>query len=102
MKILIDDFRWMLPDGSLPDVIFRSTHAFEAFALDRLASIDEIYLDHDLGEGEETGYDFITRLENLHHKGEFPLPAKIVCVSDNGSGRYRIQQVIDNLYKERQ
>lgn len=63
----------------------------------------ELYLDHDLGE-EKTGYDLITIIEKDHHESSKwfgLLPAKIVCVSDNGSGRLRIQQVIEKLYKER-
>lgn len=105
VKILVDDFRYNLPDGSLPDLIIRN-FATAYKLLDYIEQPStELYLDHDLGE-EKTGYDLITIIEKDHHQASGSnwfglLPAKIVCVSDNGSGRLRIQQVIDNLYKER-
>lgn len=99
MKILIDDKRTVLPDGSIPDAIFKSPYVFEAFCgWNRLARHDEVYLDHDMGEHERTGYQLITELEELFFLSNQPLPSKIVCVSDNAPGRARIQQVIDKLY----
>jgi|SRR5712692_5919451 len=111
MKILIDDQRSILPDGTLPDVIIRTFTAANnvvlglGFAYDNPQGLGgmELYLDHDLGE-EKTGYDFICNLErelySISDMGtDLYLPEKIVCVSDNPAGRKRIQQVIDKLYK---
>jgi hypothetical protein len=98
MKILIDDYRNRLPDGSKPDAIFRSPFVFNILCGWERIHHDEIYLDHDMGDGERTGYDLITEFERGRHEYGWPLPDKIVCVSDNPMGRYRIQQVIDKLY----
>lgn len=100
MKILVDDIRDWLPDGSTPDIIIRNFNtAWEM--LDYIENTGcELYLDHDLGGGK-TGYDLITIIEKDHHEKSSSfgtLPAKIVCVSDNPPGRARIQQVIDKLY----
>lgn len=104
MKILIDDERKSLPDGTRPDIIIRNYRAALLVGWGVFEGND-VYLDHDLGS-VRTGYDWITKLEEFHHNykdaigfttGEH-LPAKIVCVSMNGPGRLRIQQVIDNLY----
>ncbi len=54
---------------------------------------DIIYLDHDLGENEKTGYDVISWIEQFHTP-----PGAIVCVSMNPPGRDRINQVIKKIY----
>jgi hypothetical protein len=97
VRILIDDERSLLPNGNQPDLIARNYTAAVSLLI-ILRTDDEVYLDHDLGGGR-TGYDWITMLEReLLRFGVVEQPAKIVCVSDNPPGRYRIQQVIDNLY----
>ena len=73
-------------------------------ALLNMGPWDEVHLDHDLGSYENgreyTGYDLISWLEEAVANGDTVLPGKIWCVSSNPSGRARIQQVIDKLYKE--
>ncbi len=75
-------------------------------ALLHMGPWDILYLDHDLhcwDNGKEyTGYDLISWLEEVVLSGELTLPGDIVCVSDNASGRERIQLVIDKLYKRGQ
>jgi len=75
-------------------------------ALLHMGPWDILYLDHDLHcwqDGKEyTGYDLISWLEEASANGECNLPGNIECVSDNPSGRARIQQVIDKLYKRGQ
>lgn len=62
---------------------------------------DVLYLDHDLGDfsgpdGRElTGYSVMCWLEE--HREH--LPGKIVVVTDNGSGRQKIELVINKLYR---
>lgn len=103
MRILIDDKRDFLPDGSAPDLIVRN-FATGMFVLDYLITDDdELYVDHDLGEENEdhTGYRLLSILEDGVHNGTTYLPEKVECVSDNGAGRLRIQLVIDKLYRGR-
>lgn len=97
MKILIDDRKSFLPNDETPDVIFRNPDAFWGWPL---GIHDEIYLDHDLGEGKPTGYDIIVELERMVHESENAkawFPRKIVCVSLNGAGRKRIELVIESI-----
>lgn len=101
MKFLIDDKRSKLPDGSEPDIIARTYQAGLA-VMNLLTSYDELYVDHDLGDGnpDATGYRILTLLEEDIVSGFVPdngIPHKIICVSDNGPGRYRINQVIDSI-----
>lgn len=100
MKILIDDEKNLLPDGSVPDLIIRNYGA-AYLLLDLIESPSvELYLDHDLGE-EKTGYDLITFIEKDYMESSEwigLLPEKIVCVSNNPPGRARILQVVGKLY----
>lgn len=102
MKILIDDEKDVAPDGTVPDLIARNYEA-GLRVLGNFTPEDEIYLDHDLGDKDETlnGYKLLSDLEEWLLNVPEARPAKIVCVSHNGPGRARIQQVIENLYKER-
>lgn len=104
MKVLVDDEKDFLPDGTVPDLIIRN-YGTAYMLLDLIeSSTTDLYLDHDLGE-EKTGYDLITLIEKDYmERRESPalwfgiLPAKIVCVSNNPPGRARIEQVIGKLY----
>jgi hypothetical protein len=96
LRILLDDEKTHLPDGSVPDLIIRNYDA--AMLLWICSDIDwtELYIDHDLGT-EKTGYDFLCEIEKADQQGE-DTPGKIVCVSNNGAGRLRMQLVIDKIY----
>jgi hypothetical protein len=107
LRILVDDEKTDLPDGSSPDIILRNygiaadwlVNYWCSETYDR--SRDELYLDHDLGEKliENTGYKLICAIEEAVFYG-MTLPRRIVCVSNNPAGRARIQQVIAKLYRE--
>ena len=113
MKILIDDKKNYLPDGSMPDIIIRTADVAQIF-FGMLTENDELYIDHDLGSDQRTGYDLMCVLEDAHigarwsprkelingliNATKSELPKSITCVSDNPAGRQRIQQVIDKLY----
>lgn len=106
MKILIDDVRIYLPNGDRPDII-ASSYTSGMYLLSLLARDGELprhhlFLDHDLGEADEaqTGYKIISIIEEqaLGYGDYTWRPFSITCVSDNGAGRQRIQQVIDKLY----
>lgn len=59
---------------------------------------DVLYLDHDLGDKsvpEKTGYTIVCWLEQHPEH----LPGKIVLVTNNGSGRERMQLVLNRLYR---
>ena len=76
-------------------------------ALKYMGPWDILYLDHDLhcweNNREYTGYDLICWIEEqVALCNREVLPGNIECVSDNPSGRARIQQVIDKLYKRGQ
>ena len=64
---------------------------------------DKLLIDHDLGDfdndgNERTGYDIMCQLEEeVMLYDQTKLPKVIQCVSSNGPGRKRIQQVIDKL-----
>src|SRR5260370_39267985 len=102
MKILIDDFRDSLPDGTAPDLIARNYQTGENLIFMFGASYatswkdHDLFIDHDLGGGEyETGYDLLCVIEETifsdpNNKRNY-LPKSITCVSDNPPGRKRIQ-----------
>ena len=101
MKVLIDDKRIALPDGTTPDLIARTYQAGLA-VMNLLTSGDELYLDHDLGETDvdHTGYRILSLFVDDVDQDFVPesaIPCKVVCVSDNAYGRMRIQQLIDKL-----
>lgn len=103
MKVLIDDHRVTLPDGGIPDLIVRNFRTGQWAIHFLMTDDDELYIDHDLGseDDRETGYQLMCILEMEILNGEAYLPRKIECVSDNGGGRLRIQQVINKLYEWR-
>lgn len=103
MKILIDDERNQLPDGSLPDLILRNYTAAQTFLAGWSFNdtSDVLYVDHDLGTEDPaaTGYGILCLVELLlEMQPGYQLPYDIKCVSDNGPGRQRIDQVIERLY----
>lgn len=56
-------------------------------------------LDHDLGDGNGTGYDVVCWLEEMFYSDEkFILPIETKVHSANPVGRKRMLQVIEKLY----
>lgn len=98
-KIWLDDER-QPPDESWDwhkDILF-------AFQFIRNGIVDEISLDHDLGEGQPTGYDLLIMLErNVSEGWLFRLP-KFHIHSANPVGRENMERAItsiERLYKEK-
>ncbi|MCK9432542.1 MAG: hypothetical protein M0R00_06260 [Candidatus Omnitrophica bacterium] len=90
--LLIDDFR----DYGCDRTEKTFSGGIEAL---KSESWDIVYLDHDLGfyiDGDSrTGYDILCWLEqNLQY-----LPKEIKIVSDNPSGRERMELVLKKLYR---
>lgn len=106
MKILIDDERNTLPDGSIPDIIIRNFGAamlfwmlWDEWSWENL----ELYVDHDLGNPEDgSGYDFLANIEATMASPDtkpIQLPAKIVVVSANIPGAERMEACVKSIYK---
>lgn len=100
--LLIDDLRTN-SDDSCGDATVIARNPIEGNTLLlNYGPWDKLLIDHDLGYFDETGqeftgYDIMCLLEeNVLVHGQ-PCPTEIVCVSSNGPGRKRIQQVIDKL-----
>lgn len=90
MKILLIDDRRIFPCDKVA-----KTYAEGLLALAE-TQWDVLYIDHDLGT-DKTGYDILCWLEqNPQH-----VPKKIIVVSQNPSGRARMQLVVDKLLKDK-
>ena len=84
MRVLLDDER------SSPDGWVRVNWPEEAIALLKLGIVDEISLDHDLGdESRGTGYDVIRWIEEAVALYSFE-PPKILVHSANTSTREKM------------
>ena len=88
MKVYLDDLR-TTPEGW--------THVFwpdEAISLLKTGQVEEISLDHDLGDDERgTGYDVILWIEKAVVTEGF-IPPKIYVHSANSSARLRMESGI--------
>ncbi len=95
MKIYLDDER-ETPEGYVRVYLVDGLITYmNSMAKD----IEEISLDHDLGENTPTGYDFLKWLEEkVFHCRNFPVP-KLVIHSANGVGRQNMQRAIDSILK---
>ena len=61
----------------------------DALRLLRRFDYDELYLDHDLGEDQRTGYGL---LNQVYADGR--LPRRVICISWNPVGRERIERAL--------
>lgn len=86
MKLWLDDLR-PAPDGW----IWAKTVP-EAIEILNSHNVSEVSLDHDLGENEQTGYDFACELERRAFEGQ-PLPLWAVH-SANPTGRDNIVRAL--------
>ena len=94
MKIWLDDFR------EPPDTSWRWTKsAEETIALFCCYSIAEISLDHDLGEGQKTGYDVIKWIEKevIKNGNTHFFPYKITVHSANPVGGVGIKKAVKRI-----
>ncbi len=95
LRLFLDDLRTPPPGYRL----FRTAAELRAWVEGHgLEGVEEISLDHDLGEGE-TGYDFINWLERYvvaHDLRELP---RIVSHSANPVGRSNIERAAERLQR---
>lgn len=98
MKLWLDDTR-PAPEGWMH--VASVADAILWCKIIGLSEVEEISLDHDLGENVATGYDFMKWLENESTKDEFVLPI-IHIHSANPVGRVNMQRAIDSINRMRQ
>jgi len=91
INVFMDDLR-DCPDG----FILVKTVSQLIYKLDELKELDQevntLSLDHDLGENEPTGYDFVKYLVELGNYDPSVYPKQIFLHTANGVGR-------DNMFK---
>jgi hypothetical protein len=91
MKVFLDDER-PTPEGWV-----RVYWPHEAIALLKAGHVQEISLDHDLGNDERgTGYDVVTWIEEAVQLHGF-VPPRIKVHSANAPARQRMQAGIDSI-----
>ncbi|WP_250537423.1 cyclic-phosphate processing receiver domain-containing protein [Caballeronia sp. AZ10_KS36] len=99
MKVFLDDER------APPDGWVRVYWPAEAIALLESGQVDELSLDHDLGDDERgTGYDVILWIEEAVALREF-VPPKIRVHSANASAAAKMRSgmlAIERLWAQRQ
>lgn len=96
MKIFLDDIR-EVPDNSW--LLIRDFLTCREYILKY--KIDEISLDHDLGnENEFTGYDIAKIIEELVFTNSDYIPPKIYVHSANPVGRKNIEMCIVSINNE--
>jgi hypothetical protein len=94
MKIYLDDVRpapigYELAKNYNEIIKFLSSHYNDGI-------IEEISLDHDLGEEDLTGYDVLIWIEEQVFNNNYK-PPKIKLHSANPVGMYRMSQVVDSI-----
>lgn len=105
--LLVDDLRtWDQvrpgPDTDRYRAIARTKAEFEKLV--RYEAWDIIYLDHDLGEVDEHGFEFtgmhaLAEIERLVEEQEIFAPTYIWLVTSNASVRRTMQTAIDRMYE---
>lgn len=97
MKIFLDDIRNPPTDDW---TVFRTAEDLISFLTEVMPVgdvVEEISLDHDLGEGVMTGYDFLNWLEQeVFEKGE-PVVERLSIHSANPVGRQNMQKAINSI-----
>ena len=89
MKILVIDNKRMLLD-----VNYIARTFSDGLNKLRTEKWDLLYLSHDLGKNQKSGYDVMVFLkENPHFT-----PKMIICISDNPSGKDRINGMISDIF----
>ncbi len=102
IKIYLDDER-STPEGwnrfyTAEELIFFLDDDLRS----HLDNIETISLDHDLGDGKKTGYNFLLWLEEkVHEDPTFPIP-EIVIHSANPVGRANMARVLQSIERIRQ
>jgi hypothetical protein len=91
MKLYLDDER-PAPEGWV--LVKTSREAIEVLCT---GTVEELSLDHDLGDGNGSGYDVLTWLEEQVYFGRMSCPKSIHIHSANPVGCQRMKQVISSL-----
>lgn len=94
LKVWLDDKR-QAPSGWYP-----VKTAEQAIFLLENEQIHEISLDHDLGEGNGTGYDVICFLEKEVYTNPFFICPKVFIHTQNPVGRQKMEQTLKNIQKK--
>jgi hypothetical protein len=91
MKVYLDDER------ETPEGWHRVYWPDEAIELLKTGQVEEISLDHDLGDDERgTGYDVVLWIEEAVYTSDF-MPPKIKVHSANSSARQKMELGIWNI-----
>jgi hypothetical protein len=95
MKVYLDDLR------STPEGWVRAYTAWEAIEFLETGKVEEISLDHDLGDEQivGTGHDVIKWIEEAVATGEFNPPKNIIVHSSNPSGSARMKAGIKSIQR---
>jgi len=95
-RLYLDDLR--TPPAGEGYQVFRTVVELQTWIeANGLNEVEEISLDHDLGQDMPTGYDFINWLERYviaHNLREMP---RIVSHSSNPAGRANIERAVEAI-----
>ena len=96
MKVFLDDIR----DPPNDDWI-KVKNVKDAIYYLENENVEEISLDHDLGDYFETGYDVLLWIEERVVTKDF-VPPKIYTHTDNPPAKKKMKMAIDQTYKKHQ
>jgi hypothetical protein len=98
IKVYLDDVR-PIPKGE-GWILVKTVPALIALIHLIGDQIDEISLDHDLGENERPGYDFVNWLEEKVYTGEYSAVPKLKVHSKNPVGKKKMENGIRQIWKK--
>lgn len=94
MKLYLDDIR------DTPEGWERAYTAAECITMLETGKVEELSLDHDLGDNSADGYSVLTWLENkVMEDAAFVVPTSMKVHSSNPSGAFRMRAAIDSIYR---
>jgi hypothetical protein len=93
MKIWLDDTR-APPDDSW--LVFRTAEDLLEWLWPHMGEVELMSLDHDLGEGRQTGYNVLECLEGMAYLGR-TVPSRIEVHTANPVGRSKMLQAIQSI-----
>jgi len=102
MIIVVDDERKFDPEKFNTDWFVQCWNSDQAcrllgdIAMDGIDTIDELWLDHDLG-GDDTIRPFVLMIEEMFHEGHLPPIGKIMIHTSNPAGRKWMMQGLDRI-----
>lgn len=94
MKVFLDDER------STPCGWARVYSVDELIDLMTSSKVDELSLDHDLGDGTKTGYDFMKWLEEEVYEGRIKQIPVIKFHTSNPSGRKNMESALVSINRK--